>query len=109
MTKGARAPCDGLLVSEADARHALRCVGVALPRCSADLALCGSKAAAADTMARDTLQACDDHRSELVTQLEKSLSVSPRPWWDSRSFFFAGGAAVGAGVVVALVYGLSTM
>jgi hypothetical protein len=97
------------LIPERDARSALHCLGVGLPRCQADLALCGAEAAANAKGSREVLAACDAHRAQLLVQIGEVLSIEPRAWWDSPASWFAGGVAVGAGVVVALVYGLQTL
>jgi len=106
---GVRAPCSGLVVPEQDARRALGCLSVALPRCEADLALCAAEAAANAKGAREMLGACNDHRDALTSQLESCLSVPARAWWDQPRAWFGGGVVIGAGVVVAIVYGMSTL
>lgn len=109
LTTDTPAPCAGLLIPEADARSALHCLGVGLPRCRADMALCSAEAAAHAKGSTEMLAACDEHRARLLVQIDEALSIEPRAWWDSPASWFAGGAAVGAGVVMALVYGLSSL
>ena len=106
---GVLAPCSGLVVPEQDARRALGCLSVGLPRSEADLALCTAEAAAQAKGARAVLSACNDHRGALSAQLQSCLSVEPRAWWDQPRAWFGGGVVIGAGVVVAIVYGMSSL
>ena len=97
------APCSGLLIPEGDARAALRCMSVTLPRCRADGVLCAAEAAARAKGARAMMVASEAHRGELQGQVNRLLSLEPRAWWDSPGVWFGAGAAAGVGAVIAIL------
>lgn len=105
---GSRAPCSGLLVPEEGARTALRCIGVDFPTCQADLKLCAADAAASSLAHAGILSACQEHSDLLTKKLDEAMLIEPRPWWDSPSVWFAGGAALGAGLVIAIAEAFAT-
>ena len=109
LGKGNRAPCRGLLVPHGEARQALDCLAVRLPRARADLDFCRSRADANDASAREMLRAAEDHRVLLETRLQEALLVAPRPWWDAPGTWFGGGVAVGAALVTGIVYGIKAL
>ena len=99
-------PCDGILVPEADARRALRCLAVDLPAAGADLAECERIAEARAAGSSEMLEALGAENLALKASLARSLSLEPRPWWDDPALWFGGGVAVGAALVTGIVYAL---
>ena len=103
LESGAKSPCDGLLVPNADALTALHCARVSLPTCELELEsaqkTCVIRLDAA-AQEQDILMTRITHAEAVI----KRLSVAkPQPWYESRLLWGGGGIVVGVGLTIAIL------
>jgi hypothetical protein len=105
LAPGDKSPCDGILVSSADALKALHCARVALPRCEirADGAeeVCEVKLGAASQREDALLDRISAAESSLLSMVK--CPECERAWWESPAIWGTSGVVVGVGVTLAIL------
>jgi len=95
ISAGQPAPCGGLLVPQADAVQALRCLRVDLPGCRADVIRHQTMLEASAAQVRRERQLCDDTLEQCERTARRAAGIS-RPLAEHPAVWLVFGLAAGA-------------